>query len=229
VFVYRRLPMKKLYMKLFFKMLRPFLDGLRSQRIERFRRLNPLARPGGNVLVGDSITEGFPIEEMYTGEKRVYNRGISGDSTLDVIGRMSESVFELSPARVFLQIGTNDLNLPKPATLDEIAARIDEICSRVVMQLPGTEVVLISVYPVAETASPGIQLEMVSPRTNTMIRDLNRRIADVAVKRGLVYVDLFSRLADASGQLTRAYTTEGLHLTIDGYEVVLKELEPLFV
>ena len=221
--------MNRLYMKLFLKMLRPFIIGLRQQRIERFRRLNPLARPGGNVIVGDSITEGFPIEEMYTGGKRVYNRGISGDSTLDVLARLSESVFELSPARVFLQIGTNDLNLPKPATPDEIAARIDEICSRVVMQLPGTEVVLISVYPVVETAGPGIQLEMVSPRTNAAIQDLNRRIAAVAAERGLVYVDLYSRLVDASGQLNRDYTTEGLHLTIAGYEVVLKQLEPLFV
>ena len=221
--------MNRLYMKLFLKMLRPFIDGLRLQRIERFRRLNARAQPGGNVLVGDSITEGFPIEEMYTGGKRVYNRGISGDSTLDVLARMSESVFDLSPSRVFLQIGTNDLNLPKPATLDEIATRIDEICRQVAERLPSTEVVLISVYPVVVTAGTGIQLEMVSPRTNVMIQDLNRRVAAVAAKRGLVYIDLYSRLVDANGQLKRDYTTEGLHLTLDGYEVVLKEIEPLFV
>ena len=221
--------MNRIVAKLFMKFVSSFVDGQRQLRIERFRQLNPLATPGGNVLLGDSITEGFPIDEMHVGGPRVYNRGISGDATIDVLGRLPESIFDLAPARVFLQIGTNDLNLPKPATPTEVAARIDEICSRIAERLPATEVVLLSVYPVVETAGPGIQPVMVGSRTNAAIREINLRIQDVAAKHGLRYIDLYMRLADANGQMTRVYTTEGLHLTVEGYRVVLKEIEPLFV
>jgi lysophospholipase L1-like esterase len=73
-----------------------------------FTHLNAVAKPGSIVFLGDSITDFFRVNEFFPGVY-VINRGISGDTTDGVLNRLAESVYELSPSKIFLMIGTNDL------------------------------------------------------------------------------------------------------------------------
>ena len=91
---------------------------IRKQRLDAFGTFNRLAQPNGIVLVGDSIIEGFPIHELYRGPLLVYNRGISGDTSRDVLNRLEESVYALRPAKVFLLIGTNDIETSTDARMN---------------------------------------------------------------------------------------------------------------
>jgi lysophospholipase L1-like esterase len=196
----------------------------KQQRLDAFGRLNCLAQRNAIVFVGDSNTEGFPIQEMYRGPIPFYNRGIAGDTTWDVLNRMPESVYDLTPGKVFLLIGTNDL-AGEDETLAGIAGRIEEICTSIRVTLPQTMLFLLSIYPVNTSHHPKIQQRVVANRTNADIQALNALIERMANGIGIRYLDLFHLLTDAEGELNVEYTTDGLHLNIAGYEVVLSKLE----
>jgi len=79
---------------------------------ERFRRLNPYAKKGAVVFAGSSLMEQFPLYEFLQDDDlhcTLYNRGIGGFTTTELLEAMDECIFELQPAHLFLNIGTNDL------------------------------------------------------------------------------------------------------------------------
>ena len=82
---------------------------------ERFRRLNPYAKKGAVVFAGSSLMEQFPLYEFLQDDDlhcTLYNRGIGGFTTTELLEAMDECILELQPAHLFLNIGTNDLNGP---------------------------------------------------------------------------------------------------------------------
>lgn len=78
---------------------------------ERFRRLNPYAKKGAVVFAGSSLMEQFPLYEFLQDDDlhcTLYNRGIGGFTTTELLEAMDECILELQPAHLFLNIGTND-------------------------------------------------------------------------------------------------------------------------
>ena len=103
------------------------------------------APPGRVVFLGDSITEGGLWEELFP-DLWILNRGIGGDTTVDLRERLDDAINE--PRVVSLLIGTNDLHGPRPRRdLDAIAARCQDIVERVRDRAPGVGVILNSVMP----------------------------------------------------------------------------------
>ena len=87
----------------------------KQEKVERFRRLNAYVKPGQILFAGSSLMEQFPIYEFlqdfdlpYT----IYNRGVGGFTTRELLENMEPCVYALQPAHVFINIGTNDLNGP---------------------------------------------------------------------------------------------------------------------
>ena len=76
-------------------------------RLEIFEEVNEISKPGKIVFLGDSLIDFFPIQDFFPRVK-IYNRGIAGDTTKDLLKRL-DNVIELKPSKLFLQIGTNDL------------------------------------------------------------------------------------------------------------------------
>ena len=77
---------------------------------ERFRRLNPYAKKGAVVFAGSSLMEQFPLYEFLQDDDlhcTLYNRGIGGFTTTELLEAMDECILELQPAHLFLNIGTN--------------------------------------------------------------------------------------------------------------------------
>jgi lysophospholipase L1-like esterase len=200
-------------------------------RVSWFRTFNRQAAPGGTVLVGDSLTQEFPLHELMAlqGDQRlftVHNRGIGGDTTNGVLRRMAESIWDLAPGKVFLLIGTNDLNNAHAAPAD-IARNIRGIIEQTHARCPQTLFTVLSLYPVNARADEGMDIFAVGSRTNERIRAVNAALERMAVKTGASYLDLHSLLTDEHGNLRRAYTREGLHLSPEGYIVVYEALSPL--
>lgn len=197
----------------------------KKEKLAAFAALNRNAPKGGIVFAGDSITEGFPIHEMLRSQKPMFNRGISGDTTRDVLAKLRHLVLDLEPESVFLLIGTNDLGQGEQPP--EIVKRVEEIVSRVQAALTAVRLFVQSVYPVNrnETANTA-PFPAVGPRTNEAIRRINAGLRDLASKSNFTYIDLYGKLTGIDGQLDPEYTYDGLHLTVQGYEVVKDELQP---
>ena len=128
-------------------------------KLERYRRLNRLVRPGQILLAGSSLMELFPAGELL--ESRgirlplaVYNRGISGFTTAELLENMDVCVCALQPSKIFINIGTNDLNGPDYAE-EALIRNYRKILEGIREQLPGTKLYVMAYYPVCPAAARG--------------------------------------------------------------------------
>ena len=169
------------------------------------------------VFMGNSITEGWSKvnPEFFEGKPYV-NRGISGQTTPQMLVRFRADVINLKPAVVIILAGTNDIaGNTGPSTLEMIA---DNIYSMVELaQANGIKVVLSSTLPAFDYPwKPGMEP---APK----IVALNKMIKAYADKNKIVYVDYFSAMADDRDGLPTELAKDGVHPTKAGYNV----MEPL--
>lgn len=199
-------------------------DPLRTDwaNLKRFQPDNAaigLPKPGEKrvVFMGNSITEGWPGANPAFFEGKPYiNRGISGQTTPQMLLRFRQDVIALQPAVVVILGGTNDIaGNTGPTTIEQI---MDNLAS--MAELARTHhigVVLSSVLPVYEYPwKPGLE------PSGKIVR-LNQMMQDYAAKNGCVYLDYFSAMADERNGLQAALGYDGVHPNKAGYEV----MEPL--
>ena len=185
-----------------------------------FPILDEFAEPGGILFLGDSLTDFYPVQEFFR-RPDVYNRGIAGDTTEDVIRRLDEAV-DLAPDKVFVQIGVNDLiGRGRKVKPEELALRIVVIGESFFSR----EQYVLSLYPVnrKKTLLSGL---ICRGATNARIQAVNRVLAQRCEESGLIFLDLYSHLADQNGNLKAEYTVEGLHLNVQGYREITRVLAP---
>lgn len=167
------------------------------------------------VFLGDSITECYNLEKFYP-EFNVLNKGKSGDTTVDILNRLDESIFEVNPDVVILLIGANDLELLS-STSEEVIKNIKEIVKRIKGFNKAIDLYLLSVYPVNYPIKPF----SVGKRTNKDINTINDAIKKI---KEVTYIDVASTLKDENGELNKEYTYDGLHMSLRGYEVITEVL-----
>lgn len=181
---------------------------------------NRYCKEGQTVLVGDSITEIYNYTELFqeysekTGLK-VYNRGISGDTSNRLLERFEENVLSIKPANIVLLIGTNDLNCS--ADIYCIIDNIEKMIDLTAEKCPDSRLILLGVYPVGNNQGM---------RSNEDIKNLNARLAELSITKNIIFLDLFDKLSDKDGKLDSAYTYDGLHLNAQGFEIVTDNLLP---
>lgn len=171
------------------------------------------------MFAGDSITEGYPLSELFPSEIVIYNRGISAITSSALLKHLKTQVLELAPRKLFLLIGTNDLG--KGIPISRTARNIEKICRETSEYLPEVSIYVLSVYPVNETSA---YIDLIGKRRNKDIIDLNRAIKDaIADIKACRYIDLFDHLL-VGNNLKENYTYDGLHLSIEGYKAVSERL-----
>ncbi|MBQ1361683.1 MAG: lysophospholipase [Oscillospiraceae bacterium] len=214
----------------------------REEKIRRYKNLNKLARKGQIVFCGSSLMEQFPIHELLadlespTGSSAgspagiplaVYNRGVSGYTTVELAERLDTLVFDLEPAHVFINIGTNDLNAEQ-LDLDGLLDRYDMILTRIRENLPDARLYILAYYPCNHAvvmSDPGIAAHF-QFRTNDRVRQANEAVRSLAQKHHAQFLDLNAGITDEDGSLIKEYTTDGIHIFGEGYMKVLEELLP---
>lgn len=172
------------------------------------------------VFLGDSITDFYPLEEYYD-ELPVINSGIAGNKTTDILNDMTKRVYQYNPTKVFLLIGTNDLN-EEDMTAEKVVKNIKKIVSNIKTNRSRAKIYIESIYPVTKE----IANNQVDRRDNQRIKEVNRLLETICKEEGYTYIDLYSKLSDDKGNLKSKYTTDGLHLNSLGYVVVTRELSP---
>ncbi len=204
-------------------------DLVKRTKQENYLFLNENhAKHGQTVLLGDSITEIFNSYELFyefsqKSGQAVYNRGISGDTSDRLLWRLQSNALNIEPRNLVILIGTNDLGLGVPAA--EIVGNLREILRITKEQLPNTNIVLQSIYPVNKYMSLAAS-KMVGKRKNKDIRALNEQLCALAADSGVFYLDLTNRLSDKKGRLAKEFCYDGLHLNVHGFAVAAKGIIP---
>lgn len=166
------------------------------------------------VFMGDSITEGWGelMPEFFAGKPYI-NRGISGQTTPQMLVRFRADVIALKPKVVVILAGTNDIaGNTGPATLPEIAGNIASMAE--LARANGIAVVIASVLPAADYPwRPGLGPDSKIP----VLNELLRAYADA---QGQVYLDYFGAMVDDRNGLPAALSPDGVHPNRAGYEVM---------
>ncbi|MEP6944609.1 MAG: GDSL-type esterase/lipase family protein [Acidobacteriota bacterium] len=193
--------------------------------LARYREANAKLVPpakGENrvVFFGDSITDSWKLDSYFPGLPYI-NRGISGQSTYHMLLRFRADVINLQPKVVVVLAGTNDIS--STTEQDKMATIESNITSMVdLAHANGINVVIASVTPVSDynKDASGRPIIRTALRPPGQINELNTFIRQLCVKRGLVYLDYFSSMANDKGLLKEDIGKDGLHPNDKGYAVM---------
>lgn len=185
--------------------------------LERFRQADavmPAPKPGEDrvVFMGDSITEDWKLEHSFPGKPYI-NRGISGQTSPQMLVRFRQDVIDLKPKVVMIMTGTNDImENTGPMTTQQSGESIASMADLATAN--NIRVVLCSVLPSSEFAwSPDLKP---APR----IVELNAWIKQYAAEKGYVYLDYYSAMTDERGGLPPALSEDGVHPLAAGFAIM---------
>jgi uncharacterized protein (TIGR02246 family) len=166
------------------------------------------------VFYGNSITEGWAqfFPAMFPGKPYI-GRGISGQTTPQMLVRFRQDVVALKPKVVVVLAGTNDIaGNTGPSTIEMIEDNLASMTE--IAKANGIRVVLSSVLPVYDYAwRPGLEP---APK----IIALNKWMKDYAARTGQVYLDYHTPMADARQGMRADLSNDGVHPTEAGYRVM---------
>ena len=190
---------------------------------EENKKVPPATRQEQRVVfMGDSITDswGDPSFGGFFPGKPYINRGISGQTTPQMLIRFRPDVIAHAPKVVVILAGTNDLaGNTGPMTVEEIAGNLQSMAD--LARANGIRVVLASVLPVSDYAlRDGKPIVQTDRRQPDQIRALNKWLQEFAKIRGYVYLDYFSAMVDDKGFLKNELSYDGLHPNTQGYGVM---------
>lgn len=207
--------------KLLFLLALPFLGfGQDWPNLARFSAENMSLTPekGRVVLMGNSITEGWSkaMPEFFEG-KPIVNRGISGQTTPQMLIRFRPDVVDLKPEIVVILAGTNDIaGNTGPSTIKMIADNIFSMAE--IAAANGIKVVLCSVLPVYDYPwKPGLE-------PAGKILELNGMLKKFAEMHGHYYLDYHTRMADGRNGLPKNLASDEVHPTLEGYQIMAEML-----
>lgn len=175
------------------------------------------------VFMGDSITDGWSqphIGGFFPG-KPYLNRGISGQTTPQMLIRFRPDVIALQPEAVIILAGTNDIaGNTGPMSLEETEGNLASMAE--LARAHGIRVVLCSVMPVSDevTTPEGKKYVQTEQHPPEKIIALNQWIKQFAAAHGHAYVDYFGAMVDEHGFLKSVLTYDGLHPNPQGYAVM---------
>lgn len=168
------------------------------------------------VFFGDSITELWKLDDSFPG-KRYINRGISGQTTSQMLLRFRQDVIDLQPKAVIILAGTNDIagNTGRISN-DDIEANLTSMAE--LAREHNIRVIFSSILPV-NNYTPESQ-ELYASRPPDRILTVNRWMQDYCTANKLVYLDYFSAMIDEKALLKRNLAQDGLHPNKAGYAIM---------
>jgi lysophospholipase L1-like esterase len=202
-----------------------------QEKLERFRILNQNAKKGEILFTGSSLMEQFPVNELLMTKgmhQVVYNRGIGGFTTEDMLRNMEEMVFAVKPRKIFINIGTNDIG-SQGYRLEKLMENYGKIITQIRERLLEAEIYMMAYYPVNETdklPEGEWAKTMFLTRTNENISIANKAVEEMAGRMGCHFINVNQGLTDEAGKLKKEFTVEGIHMFANGYEVVLENMRP---
>ncbi len=188
-----------------------FVETYRSEKIKTYRQENERYAPGEVevAFIGDSLTDGYDLD-LYYPDLVTSNRGIGGDTTFDLEKRLQVSLYDLQPKVVVMLIGANNFK-----TMFE---NYEDILIGIKENIPNSKVVLLSLTSMSGEWG----------KNNHLAAFNNVKIKALAEKYGYEFVDLYTPLLNLeTNEIYPEYTTDGGHLTHEGYVVLTAQIRPV--
>jgi lysophospholipase L1-like esterase len=168
------------------------------------------------VFFGDSITDLWRLNEYFP-DRNFINRGIGGQITGEMLGRVKADVINLRPSVVVILAGTNDLARGIPLTgIEDNLLMIADLCDTYKIKVIFASVTPVSDYHKAENTS----YERTTTRPPIFIKALNEWIESFCVNRHHIYLNYHAALVDQTGQLKEDLGDDGLHPNAKGYRIM---------
>lgn len=187
----------------------------------KYRELNQISVIEPDIIfIGDSIIEYYPLQELFGTSKNIVNRGIRGYQIGLLRENLDVHLYGDSVDQIVLLIGTNDIG--KDVPMNEALNNLESVIQTISRDYPLSQIKLVSILPVNEGED---FRQTVYIRTNEKIKMWNQAYQDLATSYMQVeYIPVFDSLLDEAGQLKPTYTTDGLHLSVSGYQVLSSSL-----
>src|SRR6266566_4826810 len=174
------------------------------------------------VFMGDSITDSWddPKYGVFFPGKSYLDRGISGQTTPQMLVRFRADVIDLHPRVVVILAGTNDLaGNTGPMTLEAIEDNLISMAE--LAKANSIKVVLASVLPISDYEQrDGKPIIRTTQRPPEKIKALNEWMKAYAAKNKLIYLDYYSAMIDDKGFLRDELSEDGLHPNARGYAIM---------
>ena len=188
----------------------------------KYRELNQVSVLEPDVIfIGDSIVEYYPLQELFGTAKTIVNRGIRGYQTKLLLENLDAHLYGDAVDQIVLLIGTNDIG--KDIPINEALDNLEGVIQSLNRDYPLSQIKLVSILPVNEGEE---YKQTVYIRTNEKIKEWNQAYEALASAYMQVdFLPIYDSLTDAEGQLKSAYTTDGLHLSVAGYQALSEALK----
>jgi lysophospholipase L1-like esterase len=169
------------------------------------------------VFIGNSITQGWAEQRAdFFSSNNYIGRGISGQTSPQLLSRFRQDVINLKPAAVLINIGTNDI-AENTGSYDENFTLGNIISMSELAKANGIKVILSSVTPAGKY--PWRKEIQDVPKK---IQSLNAKIKAYATANKFAYVDYYGSMHDENHAMIKSYGTDGVHPSAQGYEVMEK-------
>jgi len=188
-----------------------------ERKIKAFEQINQLNQ---TIILGDSMVAYLNLSKYHLNDQ-VINQGIAGDTTEGVMNRLN-LVQRLKPKSVILSIGSNDLVLlnHRPKT---IANHIIEIKNQLEEALK-IKVYVFSMTPVLRNHAIS-NMDYIDSRTNHELEEINHLLKKTLKKEE--FFNVYDDLLDENKELKISYTTDGIHLNQEGYQIYTKYIKSI--
>ena len=188
----------------------------------KYRELNQVSVLEPDIIfIGDSIVEYYPLQELFGVAKTIVNRGIRGYQTRLLLENLDAHLYGDAVDQIVLLIGTNDIG--KDVSMNDALDNLERVIQSIAREYPLSQIKLLSILPVNEGEK---YKQTVYIRTNEKIRKWNQAYEALASAYMQVdFVPIYDSLTDSKGQLQSAYTMDGLHLSVAGYQALSDALK----
>jgi lysophospholipase L1-like esterase len=174
------------------------------------------------VFMGDSITDAWPqprFGDFFTGNKSYIGRGISGQTTPQMLIRFRPDVIDLNPKAVVILAGTNDIaGNTGLMTNEEIENNLSSMAE--LAKAHKIKVILASITPIGGYHVAPNGIPQTQQRPMERIHAINDWMKKYAAAEGHIYLDYFSAMIDQSGMLREELSADDLHPNAKGYAIM---------
>ena len=157
-------------------------------------------------------------------EQSIFRAGHLKLHTTELLEVLDDCVLALEPSKLFINIGTNDLDLsedPIPALIENYR----KILQRIRQRLPECEIIMMAYYPVCREPK-GFTPPDKRPRTKEVVDLGNGAAAELAKEFSCQFINVNHVLADADGYLKPELASDSIHMWPNAYQLILEELKP---
>jgi lysophospholipase L1-like esterase len=160
------------------------------------------------VFVGNSLTEGFPVTELFG--RHIKNRGIGGNRTIHVLNRIG-NIVKAHPKKIFIEIGVNDFQ--SGISVDSVFKSYKAILSYIQIHSPFTRIYIQSLTPTC------MEYVALLPSINS----LNGQLKKYCVEHTMDFIDIYTPML-REDKMDSSLTSDGLHLNGKGYNIWHKSI-----